>query len=88
MKYTGGMKLWSASWIAVAGGAAGLYASSFVIYALLLRKQDLSKLSPLMGTAVTALVVLGAVVLFGESLSLRRIAGVALACAAILLLAG
>lgn len=88
MKYSGGLKLWSTPWLAVAAGAAGLYASSFLIYTLLVRKQDLSKISPLMGTAVIALVVLGAVVFFGESLSLRRILGLALACGAILLLAG
>ncbi|HOI22244.1 MAG: EamA family transporter [Spirochaetia bacterium] len=82
------LKLWSASWIALAGGAALLYALSFAVYAWVLRKQDISKISPLMGSAVIALVVLGGVFLFGETLSLRRIAGVLLACAAVALLAG
>jgi drug/metabolite transporter (DMT)-like permease len=72
----------------LAGISALLYASSFAVYAWILRRQDISRVSPLMGTAVTALVVLGGVMFFGETLSLRRIIGVLLACAAVALLAG
>mgnify|MGYP001203927285 CR=1 FL=1 len=82
------LKAWSGAWLALAGAAALLYASSFAVYAWILRKQDISKTSPIMGSAVIALVVLGGVLFFGESLSPRRIAGVVLACAAVVLLAG
>jgi multidrug transporter EmrE-like cation transporter len=88
LKQGAGLKPWSATWIALTGFSALLYVASFAIYAWILRKQDISKISPLMGSAVIALVVLGGVLFFGESLSLRRIAGVLLACAAVALLAG
>jgi multidrug transporter EmrE-like cation transporter len=88
LKQGTGLKLWSGRWLVLAGISALLYASSFAVYAWILRRQDISRVSPLMGTAVTALVVLGGVMFFGETLSLRRIIGVLLACAAVALLAG
>lgn len=88
LKQGAGLKLWSARWTALAGLSALLYVASFAVYAWILRKNDISRISPLMGSAVIALVALGGVLFYGESLSIRRLAGVVLACTAVALLAG
>ena len=88
LKQGAGLRLWSARWTALAGLSALFYLASFALYAWVLRKNDISRISPLMGSAVIALVVLGGVLFYGEALSLRRMAGIALACVAVALLAG
>jgi len=78
---------WSPRWLAVNAGGAALYGASFLIYSFLLRKTDLSRISPIMASATALLVVLAGVLLFGEPLTARRGFGIALGLAAILLLA-
>lgn len=87
LKLSARFPAWSVRWLAVTAGGAAMYGASFLIYSFLLRKADLSRISPIMTSATALLVVLAGVVLFGEPLSLRKGFGIALGLAAILLLA-
>ena len=64
-----------------------MYGASFLAYSFLLRKEDLSRLSPIMASAVALIVVLAGMVFFGEQLTPRRGIGIALGIAAIAMLA-
>lgn len=88
LKYAGKSEPRSLAWAGLMLGAMCAYGTSFLVYSVLLRQHDLSKASPLMAAAVALLASLAGLVVFGESLSLRRIAGLVLAIAAIALLAG
>lgn len=87
LKYSAKAEAWGARWFAIVAAAAALYCASFVAYSFLLRREALSRISPLMGSAVALLVVLAGVFLFGETLTARRGIGIVLGLAAILLLA-
>lgn len=67
--------------------AALSYALSFIAYAALLRRMDLSKASPLMTVAVSLCAVLVGTFAFGEGFSLRKAAGLVLGLVAVILLA-
>jgi len=79
---------WSLPWFGAMGGAAVSYGVSFILYSLILRKSELSRIGPLMTSAVALLVVLAGIVLFGEAVTLRRGIGIGLAVAALFFLAG
>lgn len=87
LKVSARFPAWSIRWLAITAGGAAMYGGSFLIYSFLLRKADLSRISPIMTSATALLVVLAGVLLFGEPLTLRKGFGIALGLAAILLLA-
>lgn len=87
MKFAAQKPAFSATWWVLAAGAAAAYAISFLLYLTALRRADLSSLSPLMAVAVSLIVSVAALVLFGERADLRRIAGILLALASLWLLA-
>jgi len=87
LKYSARFEAWGSRWIALSLAAAAMYGASFLAYSFLLRKEDLSKLSPIMASAVALIVVLAGTMLFGEQLTTRRGIGIALGIAAIALLA-
>jgi len=80
--------VWSLAWLAALGGAVLSYGISFLLYSLILRKNDLSRISPLMTSATAILVVTAGILIFGEQVSLRRGIGIGLGVAALVLLAG
>jgi multidrug transporter EmrE-like cation transporter len=88
LKYAGKSEPRSLTWAGFMIGAILAYGASFIVYSVLLRQHDLSKAGPLMAAAVALFASLAGLVLFGESLSLRRLAGLLFATAAIALLAG
>ena len=88
LKLSSKASLWSLPWLGTLGGAALSYGVSFILYSLILRKGELSRIGPLMTSAVALLVVLAGVFLFGEELTLRRGMGIGLAIAALAFLAG
>jgi len=88
VKYSARFDAWGGRWLALTAAGAALYGISFLSYSFLLRKEDLSRTSPLMASAVALIVVLAGTLLFGETMTLRRGIGIALGLAAIALLAG
>lgn len=80
--------LWTLPWVLSNGGAGLSYLVSFLLYSLILRKSELSRMGPLMTNAVSLLVAGAGILLFGETLSLRKVAGIALGAVALVLLAG
>ncbi|WP_175944835.1 MULTISPECIES: SMR family transporter [unclassified Caballeronia] len=66
-------------------GAIGAYGAGFVLYALALRRVELSVAYPLM-VAVTILEIMLFGVVLGEAMSLRTLAGATLLIASVLLL--
>ncbi|MFA5852602.1 MAG: EamA family transporter [Spirochaetales bacterium] len=87
LKYSARFDAWGGRWIALTVAGAAIYGASFLAYSFLLRKEDLSKLSPMMASAVALIVVLAGALLFGEQMTTRRGIGIALGIAAIALLA-
>lgn len=87
LKYSARFDAWGGRWLAVTAAGAAMYGASFLIYSFLLRKEDLSRISPIMTSAVALIVVLAGTLLFGEEMTARRGAGIALGIAAIVLLA-
>ena len=87
IKFSARFGVWEARWILLTLAGASLYGASFLSYSFLLRKGDLSRLSPLMSSAVALIVVTAGTLLFGEHMTLRRGIGIALGVAAIALLA-
>lgn len=88
LKYAGKSEPRSLACAGLMLGALLAYGASFFVYSVLLRQHDLSKAGPLMAAAVALFASLAGLLLFGESLSLRRLSGLLLAIAAIALLAG
>ncbi|MDR5732715.1 SMR family transporter [Caballeronia sp. LZ025] len=66
-------------------GAIGAYGAGFVLYALALKRVELSVAYPLM-VAVTILEIMLFGVVLGEAMSLRTLAGATLLIASVLLL--
>ncbi|WP_244815316.1 ligand-binding protein SH3 [Caballeronia sp. Lep1P3] len=66
-------------------GAIGAYGAGFVLYALALKRVELSVAYPLMVT-VTLLEIMAFGVVLGEAMSLRTLAGAALLIASVVLL--
>ncbi|HWR10721.1 MAG TPA: EamA family transporter [Rectinemataceae bacterium] len=87
LKYSARFDAWGGRWLLVMAAAAAMYGASFLIYSFLLRKEDLSRISPLMTSAVAFIVVLAGTLLFGETMTARRGIGIVLGMAAIFLLA-
>ena len=87
LKFSARFDAWGGRWLLLTLAGASLYGASFLSYSFLLRKGDLSRLSPIMSSAVALIVVSAGVLLFGEHMTLRRGIGVALGVAAIALLA-
>jgi len=87
LKFSARFDAWGGRWILLTTAGAALYGASFLAYSFLLRKGDLSRLSPIMASAVALIVVLAGVLLFGEQMTVRRGIGISLGIAAIALLA-
>lgn len=87
LKYSARFEAWGGYWLAFTAAATVMYGASFLAYSFLLRKEDLSKLSPLMASAVALIVVTAGMILFGEQMTPRRGIGIVLGIAAIALLA-
>jgi uncharacterized membrane protein len=87
LKLSSKAELWSLPWLGALGGAALSYGISFFLYSLILRKGELSRIGPLMTSAVALLVVIAGIALFGEELTLRRGLGIGLAIVALYFLA-
>ena len=87
MKLSSGRPTFGVAWFGWMFGAAAFYGSSFFLYSLLLRREALSRLSPLSAISVMVLVVLAGLAAFGEHLTMRRGIGILLGIAAIFLLA-
>jgi drug/metabolite transporter (DMT)-like permease len=87
LKFSARFASWGWKWIFAVAAGATLYGVSFLVYAFLLRKEDLSKLSPIMTSAVMLIVVAAGTFLFGERMTARRGLGIALGIGAIALLA-
>lgn len=87
LKFSARFDPWGGRWIAFTAAGAACYGISFFIYSFLLRKEDISRISPVMTSAVVLAVVGAGVFLFGEEMTLRRGLGVALGLAAVFLLA-
>lgn len=87
VKYSARFDAWGGRWLALTAAGAALYGASFLAYSFLLRKEALSRVSPIMASAVALIVVLAGVLCFGETLTLRRGIGIVLGLAAIALLA-
>lgn len=87
LKFSARFDAWGGRWLLLTLAGASLYGASFLSYSFLLRKGDLSRLSPIMSSAVALIVVSAGVLLFGEHMTLRRGIGVALGVAAVVLLA-
>jgi len=87
LKYSARFDPWGGRWLALTAAGAACYGISFFIYSFLLREDDLSRISPIMTSAVLLAVVGAGVLLFGEQMTLRRGIGIALGFAAVLLLA-
>ncbi|HEY9053715.1 MAG TPA: EamA family transporter [Rectinemataceae bacterium] len=87
MKLASRFKAFSPGNLAWLACAALSYALSFAAYAALLRRMDLSKISPLMTVAVSLCAVLAGTLAFGEQWTVRKAAGLALGIASVLLLA-
>lgn len=86
MKYASRFEAWGARWLVFMCSAGACYLASFFVYSALLRKDDLSRISPIMTSAVTLAAVIAGIFLFGEKFDLRKGAGIALGIAAIALL--
>jgi len=87
LKFSARFEAWGGRWLLLTLAGASLYGASFLSYSFLLRRGDLSRLSPVMSSAVALIVVSAGVLLFGEHMTLRRGIGVALGVAAVALLA-
>ncbi|HCO49229.1 MAG TPA: hypothetical protein DIT55_07350 [Spirochaetaceae bacterium] len=87
LKFSARFEAWGGRWLLYTAAGATMYGASFLIYSFLLRKEDLSRISPLMASAVAILVALAGVLLFGEEMTTRRGIGIALGIAGIALLA-
>jgi drug/metabolite transporter (DMT)-like permease len=87
MKISSGKVAYGMAWFAWISGAVVFYGSSFLLYAFLLRKDALARLSPLSAISVMVLVVLAGALIFGEHISMRRGAGILVGMIAIFLLA-
>lgn len=86
LKFAARFRTGEVRWFGIMAASAALYGVSFFLYSILLRKSDISSLSPVMAIAVMILVTLAGVFLFGERMDPRRILGVAVGVAAIALL--
>lgn len=87
LKFSARFEAWGGRWLMYTAMGATMYGASFLIYSFLLRKEDLSRISPLMASAVALVVALMGMLLFGEEMTTRRGIGIALGIAAIALLA-
>ena len=87
LKFSARFEAWGGPWFIYSAAGATLYGASFLIYSFLLRKEDLSRLSPMMASAVALIAALAGLLLFGEEMTTRRGIGIALGIAAIVLLA-
>jgi multidrug transporter EmrE-like cation transporter len=87
LKYSARFDAWGGRWFVATAAGAALYGASFLAYSFLLRKEDVSRVSPIMASAVALIVVTAGIFLFGEALTLRRGIGIVLGLAAIALLA-
>ena len=87
LKQSSRFDAWGGRWFMFTAAGAAMYGVSFLTYSFLLRKEDLSKVSPIMTSAVALVVVVAGVFLFGEQMTTRRGIGIALGIAAIALLA-
>ena len=87
LKFSARFEAWGGRWLLLTLAGASLYGASFLSYSFLLRKGDLSRLSPVMSSAVALIVVSAGVLLFGEHMTPRRGIGIALGVAAVALLA-
>jgi multidrug transporter EmrE-like cation transporter len=81
----GGLASWLSPWLLLAVFSYGL---SFLLTVRIFAENKLSSVVPLMAGATFMLVSLAGVMLFGESLSARKIAGTAAVLVGIFLLAG
>ncbi len=83
------LKWWAESdnWLGF-GAGLGAYAVSVAIFAILLRRAELAIIFTLWVGIAIVLVTLAGWWLFGETLSLRHLAGIALVTAGIVLLGG
>lgn len=87
LKFSARFDVWGGRWFLLTATGAALYGASFLAYSFLLRKGDLSRISPIMSSAVALIVVLAGILLFGEQMTVRRGIGITLGIAAIALLA-
>lgn len=87
LKYSSASTVGGGRWFFLVAASLAFYGASFFAYSFLLRKEELSRISPLMTSSVMLLVVLAGLLLFGEQLTLRKGLGIALGMAAVFLLA-
>lgn len=87
IKASARFEAWGGTWLLYTAAGATMYGASFLIYSFILRKEDLSRISPMMASAVALLVSLAGIVIFGEAMTTRRGIGIALGIAAIAFLA-
>ena len=87
LKFSARFEAWGGRWLMYTAAGAAMYGASFLVYSFLLRKEDLSRISPMMASAVALAVTLAGLLLFGEEMTARRGIGIALGIAAIALLA-
>jgi drug/metabolite transporter (DMT)-like permease len=78
--------LWSFAWVWWMALSIFSYATSFFAYSFLLRKNELSRLSPIMSSGVAILVAVAGILLFGEQINARKGLGICMGIIAILLL--
>lgn len=86
LKYAARYQVRAIQWFVFMGASLLAYGTSFFLYSAMLRTRELSKISPIMASAVALAVVLAGSVLFGENISLRRALGIAFGLAALYLL--
>ncbi len=87
IKASARFEAWKGTWLLYTAIGATMYGASFLIYSFILRREDLSRISPLMASAVALLVSLAGVLLFGEAMTMRRGIGIALCIMALAFLA-
>jgi uncharacterized membrane protein len=78
-------QLWSSTWLWWMAFSLSAYAASFLTYSMLLRKNELSRISPIMSSAVAISVAAAGIFLFGEQINVRKGLGIGLGIIAILL---
>lgn len=86
LKYAAQFQARETRWFLCMGASLVSYGASFFLYAAILRTRDLSKISPIMASAVAILVVLAGSALFGEQISIKRAIGIAFGLVALYLL--
>lgn len=86
LKYAARFEVRETQWFLCMGASLASYGASFFLYAAMLRTRDLSRISPIMASAVAILVVLAGSAFFGEQISIKRALGIAFGLAALYLL--